>query len=501
MTLYRMCNQTVDDAWPEWDELVEKAYLAKERPLCQCMAGGIQMYVAKVAGKHLVKRMPNSGASHAPGCESYEPPAELSGLGQLLGTAIEENVDDGVTALKFGFSLSKGANRSAPTASGEETDSVKTDGNRLTLRGTLHYLWEQAGFNRWSPGMEGKRSWYVVRKFLHRAAADKRAKGQDLGDILYIPEPYRVDDKDAIAQRRTVQFSKIAGAHKTGRRLNLVIGEVKEIGQSRYGYKVVLKHVPDASFMLNEDIHKRLVKRFNIELGLWDAAEDVHLILIGTYGVGITGIASLEELALMTVDLNWIPVESMFDKMLVSKLIELNRRFVKGLRYNLPSSRPLASAVLADTEPRATALYIVPPGAEDDYTNATQGLMQESDLQSWMWKAGEVEMPALPAAAPPPYVPPRRSSPPAARAPAGVSAPSTDAPASPAAENPMAASASSTGRTAANAGARSESNAVPPHGMPARSPAAVARSAPSDSSSAPAAQSAAMKAPTDPKES
>lgn len=408
MTTYRICNQSVEQDSPEWEELIERTYSAKERPVCLCMPGGVQMYVAKIAGKHFIKRMPNSGANHAPTCESYEPPAELSGLGQVLGSAIEENVDDGVTALKFGFSLTKGANRAAPTASGDETDSVKTDGNKLTLRGTLHYLWDQAGFSRWSPGMDGKRNWYVVRKFLHRAALDKRAKGQDLSDILYIPEPFRPDEKDAIAQRRHVQFGKIAGAHKTGRRLNLVIGEVKEITQSRYGYKVVLKHVPDTAFMLNEDIHKRLKKRFNVELGLWDASEDVHLVLIGTFSVGITGIASLEEVAMMTVDLNWIPVESMFDKMLVAKLIELNRRFVKGLRYNLPSSRPLASAVLSDTDPRATALYIVPPGAEDEYTNATQGLIQESDLLSWMWRAGEVEMPALPAAAPPLHVSPKR---------------------------------------------------------------------------------------------
>ncbi len=403
MTRYRIANQSTEPGWPEWESQLEKAYAEKERPRCMCQQAGVEMYVAKIAGKLFIKRMPNSGAQHAPGCESYEPPSELSGLGQVLGTAIEENVDDGVTALKLGFSLTKGANRAAPTASGEESDSVKTDGNKLTLRGCLHYLWEQSGLNRWSPAMDGKRNWFVVRKFLHRAAMDKRAKGQDLAEVLYIPETYRVDDKDAIAQRRHVQFGKISGAHKTGRRLNLLIGEVKEIGQSRYGYKIVLKHVPDASFMLNEDIHKRLLKRFNAELGLWDAAEDIHLVIVATFSVGITGIASVEEAALMTVDINWIPVESMFDKLLVHKLAEQGRRFVKGLRYNLASSRPLASAVLADTSPLATALYIVPPGAEDDYTNATQGLIQESLLSSWLWRAGEQEMPELPAKAPPPH--------------------------------------------------------------------------------------------------
>jgi Protein of unknown function (DUF1173) len=64
-------------------------------------------------------------------------------------------------------SLSKGPTKTIPTGNGEEKNSVKTDGNKLSLRGTLHYLWEQAGFNKWSPGMAGKRNWFVIRKYLY----------------------------------------------------------------------------------------------------------------------------------------------------------------------------------------------------------------------------------------------------------------------------------------------------------------------------------------------
>lgn len=405
MTFYRMDGVLVESDTPELVPALEAAYLRRERPRCQCQSFGVEMYIAKVAGRHVLKRMPNTGSLHAPGCESYDPPPELSGLGQVLGTAIEENVDDGHTALKLGFSLSKGGTRASPTNAAVESDSVKTDGSKLTLRGTLHYLWEQAGFNKWTPGMDGKRSWFVIRKYLLRAAQDKRAKGQDLSELLYIPEPFRTEDKDGITQRRSMQFGKIAGVHKTGRLLNIVIGEVKEISQSRFGFKTVLKHVPDVSFMLNEDIHRRMMRRFGTELGLWDAADDVHLVMVATFGVGVTGVPGIEEAALMTVNSNWIPVETMFDKSLVDKLILERRRFVKGLRYNLPSARPLAAAVLSDTEPKATALYIVPPGAEDEFTAATNGLIAESDLDSWLWHAGEENPHDLPPIALPPYRP------------------------------------------------------------------------------------------------
>lgn len=421
MTLYRIAGATVDSEWPEFQATLDACYVRKERPICMCQSIGPQMYLSKVAGHVFIKRMPNSGGQHAPDCESYEPPAELSGLGQVLGSAIEENVDDGMTTLKLGFSLTKGSSRAAPTGEAAEADSVKTDGNKLTLRGVLHYLWDQAQFSKWTPNMQGKRTWYVVRKFLLQQAQAKRTKGQDLAEILYVPEPFRPDDKEAIAQRRMAQFARITGAHKGGRRLNMVIGEVKELGQSRYGYKVVLKHVPDCSFMLNEDMHKRLLKRFAAEMGLWDAATDVHLVLIGTFGVSASGVATLEEAALMACNEHWIPVESLYDKNLVDHLIEKGRRFGKGLRYNLPSSRPLASAVLFDTEP-TTALYILPPGAEEDYEAAVTELIDGSEIASWTWRAGEQAPPELPPIAPAPYRPAaKRPSP--APAPQAIPAP------------------------------------------------------------------------------
>ncbi len=354
------------------------------------------MYVARLNGRHIIKRMPNSGGQHAPACDSFEPPAELSGLGEVMGTAIQENPEVGQTALKLDFSLTKIAGRAAPTPNGQEADSVRTDGNKLTLRGLLHYLWEEAGFNRWSPGMAGRRSWYVIRRYLLTAADGKVAKGDALGDSLYIPEPFSLEHKAEIEQRRMAHLGKARAMDKGGRRLMMVIGEVKEIAPSRYGYKIVFKHLPDFHFMVNEDLHKRLRKRFDMELALWDAMETTHLMAIGTFGVGASGVASLEEVALMLVTENWIPFDSTYEKAVIDAMTQSGRRFFKGMRYNLPPSRPLACVVASDTEPLPVAMYVLPPGSNDDYINALTALMEESKLGRWLWRAGEGEMPALP---------------------------------------------------------------------------------------------------------
>ena len=176
----------------------------------------------------------------------------------------------------------------------------------------------------------------------------------------------------------------------------LLIGEVKEFAASRSGHKLVVKHLPDHPFLLSEDLHRRMTDRFEREITLWDAVAGAHLIVIATFGVAPTGVTAVEELALMVVTENWIPIEHIYDANLVSALTELRRRFIKALRYNLPPSQPLAAAVLSDTLPSPVALYVVPPGAEPEGLGALEPLVAETPLPAWVWTAGQGPMPAFP---------------------------------------------------------------------------------------------------------
>jgi hypothetical protein len=95
---------------------------------------------------------------------------------------------------------------------GGDSDSVTTHGTRLSLRGLLHYLWDQAELTRWHPGFAGKRTWGTVRKHLLLAAEDKTARGGSLQSRLYIPELFSVDQRDAINARRTAQWAPAIAA-------------------------------------------------------------------------------------------------------------------------------------------------------------------------------------------------------------------------------------------------------------------------------------------------
>ena len=210
-------------------------YAHRFRPLCMCREKGVPMYVAKVAGQYLVKRMPLSALSHSGACSSYEAPDELGGLGQLRGRAIQENPDDGLTVLNLGFPFVKGAFRKAPTPSETPADTIKAEKSKLSLLGMLHYLWHGAELTKWSPGMVGKRNWSVVRHHLYRASQGAVAKGEPVADRLYIPESFQAERKDEIASRRMGAIAKLmtAGSAKL-RPLMMLVGEVKAFESARY---------------------------------------------------------------------------------------------------------------------------------------------------------------------------------------------------------------------------------------------------------------------------
>ncbi|HEY1092100.1 MAG TPA: DUF1173 family protein, partial [Burkholderiaceae bacterium] len=99
---------------PGFTEAIALAYSRRRRPRCLCCPEGIEMYVARLRDGYIVKRMPETGSRHAPDCASFEPPTKLSGLRHLMGTAIKEDPNTGMTTLRLGFSLSKRPGRPAP---------------------------------------------------------------------------------------------------------------------------------------------------------------------------------------------------------------------------------------------------------------------------------------------------------------------------------------------------------------------------------------------------
>lgn len=375
-------------------DAIADAHAGHQRPRCLCQAEGVEMYVARLGEGYIVKRMPDTGSHHAPDCPSYEPPAEFSGLGQVLGGAITEDPATGETTLKLDFPLARMPGRSTMPQAGGESDSVSSSGTRLSLRGLLHYLWDQADLTRWHPGFAGKRSWATVRRKLVQAALHKSARGHSLCSRLYLPEPFSVDERDAINKRRLAQWQQAAAMPGKPQDLMLLIGEVKEIVPARYGFKAVIKHLPDQAFAIDEQLYRRLGRRFEPELALWGASDDIHMVMIATFGVGSAGVPAIHELCLMPATRQWLPVADGFEKQLLDRLVGENRFFVKGLHYNLGRGDRIASAALTDCEGSVPMLFIVPADLDQSSPGPETGAAGDASI--WTWCRSGEPMPPFP---------------------------------------------------------------------------------------------------------
>lgn len=378
------------------ESALSAAYEAKQRPLCLCVPGGTPMYIAHVGGRFIVKRMPSAGHLHAADCASFDPPGELSGLGEVAGSAIQEDLETGVTTLRLDYTLAKRGGTRPPPAVGGPPDTVRTDGQKLTLRGTLHYLWDKAELTKWSPGMTGRRSWGVVQRRLLAAVENTVAKGDQLSDLLFIPEPWTHEGKDVLERGRRTALARLHTRDDKGSRLMVLIAEVKEFKEARFGVAAVCKHLPEMPLKVEQDLATRIDRRFEKEIALWQREDDTHMILVGTFGLDTAGYERLEEVSLMVTDSNWIPVEHRWDLELVRRLVGAGRRFTKGLRYNLAADKPLASAVLYDLPDAPVAMYVLPPSSDADKVANVNALAEESDYRSWIWRAGDAAMPHLP---------------------------------------------------------------------------------------------------------
>ncbi|NNH71032.1 DUF1173 family protein [Nocardia uniformis] len=401
--MYAIDDQVIDRARIGDDylqPLLATAHRSRsQRPRCLCSAsetGGVDMYVARVGGRYVLKRMPGTGPHHAPGCSSYAPPAELTGLAPLIGTAIREQPNTGLTRLTLGFPLTHHPSRTSVRNSDRTTDTdtgEHVDETKLTLRALLHLLWDDSGFVRWVPAMSGRRNWSTIRRHVYWAAETKRTKTSELSELLWLPEPFTVANKYEIAARRLAAFAPLVGPG-TKQRLMLGLGEVKNLTPARFGrHKLIIKHAPDCPFIVEADTVAALWHTFGTELALRQALPDTKLLALLTFGITRAGVAVADRIALMSVSADWIPIESVFEHTLITGLIAHRRRFTKTLRYNQPPSTPLASLILTDTDP-PTACYLTcatssgPPQPADPDLPVTQ----------WIWNTSVDAMPRIPPA-------------------------------------------------------------------------------------------------------
>lgn len=394
--LFTVASSAFTASSPDLMAQLEQAYARGERPRCLCVAGGVEMYIARHRD-YVLKRMPGTGHRHSPACPSFEPEPGQSGLGELLGEAVIEHAPDAVE-LRVSFALARGLGRSVAGREAREPVEVKVPRKRMSLRALMHYLFERAGFNRWTPAMTGRRNQGVVCKYLGEAARQVRVKGLPLSDRLYVPEPFSQSTHALVAERRRLKLSLLHSAadDDMGQRMAVLMGEYKCSEVTPLGCKIWIKHMPDVPLLVATKTWSRIQQAFSPVFEARDADTPCacRLVICALIYARREHTYQVEAASLMLTSADWIPLEGVHELPLLNALVSQQRRFIKPLRYDAGKAVTYASALLVDAGEQAVPLY-VQSAVRGPETAVLKKACPSSASESWVWRT-DAPLPTLP---------------------------------------------------------------------------------------------------------
>lgn len=377
-------------------EALARIHDTAERPRCLCMPDGIEMYVARHR-HYLVKRMPDTGKCHHPLCPSYEPDNAYSGLGDLVGDAVLET-HPGHVELRVDFPWMRVHGRAVARGEPDEPGEVSVPRRRMTLRAVTHFLFERAGFNRWTPAMSGKRNQGVLCKYLLETAAEIEVKGKSLAERLYVPEPFSESAKADIAQRRRAKLALLQ-PHDRQTPLALVLGEFKTCERGDNGCRIWIRHMPDAPLLMDSRAWDRLSRTYATLLEARDAdtGHPVRLVMAALIHARREFTYEIDAASLMLVSEQWIPVEGVHELPLIDALIAQRRRFLKPLRYDAKAAAAFPNGLLLDCGTTPIPLHLTSEFmSPKDWALKEKAIAAGGKSGAWHWHTAH-PMPPLPA--------------------------------------------------------------------------------------------------------
>lgn len=371
---------------------------SSERPRCLCVQGGVEMYVARHA-EFVVKRMPGTGHLHHATCISFEPDAAESGLGELLGEAIIEHAPEQVE-IRTAFPLARVAGRPIPRGTPfDEPAAVGAPRKRMSLRAVLHFLWDRAGFNRWYPAMEGRRSQAVIQRFLTTAAKGITLKGSTLEERLYVPEQFRVSDAEEIGQRRRRKLALLMSpGADVALKMAIVVGQLNGVESTAYGRKLTIKHMPDVPLHMDGKAWEKAERGYNTTLQAIDADVErkPRIVLAALIYAKREHLYQVDSLTMMLVTDQWIPLDGMYELPLIEALQQQGRAFFKPLKFDAKTAAGFPNVLLLDAGTQPSPMHAISP-----FANATDRAAKDKTIglcasRPWVWETDK-PLPAFPA--------------------------------------------------------------------------------------------------------
>jgi Protein of unknown function (DUF1173) len=396
-TRYFIKGRTCSAGDPRLQDNLARVYGSPERPRCMCVSGGVEMYIAKHA-EYVVKRMPDTGRQHHPTCPSFEPEPGMSGLGELVGEAIIEHAPDQVE-VRTDFAMSRLPGKAVPRGEAViDPAEVHAPRKRMSLRALLHFLFERAGFNRWYPAMAGRRNQGVLHKYLSEAARGVTIKGASLDERLYVPEPFRVELKEEIGERRRKKLALLLSPDDAVQfKMAIIVGEYNGSEPTAFGRRIVVKHMPDVPLYIETKAWTRVERSYAFILQARDAdvPKKPRVMMAALVYAKRDHIYQVDTVSMMLTTDQWIPLDGLYELPLIEALQREQRSFMKPLKYDARSAAAFPNVLLLDCEGGPLPLHVVSAVA-DAKEKALKVRALAIGPPHWIWNT-DTEVPSLPA--------------------------------------------------------------------------------------------------------
>lgn len=331
--------QTEEQYAASWKRVLVLSH-GKAEVRCLCPGPGekrLSIHSRSNSDRFHLARFPDTGPEHSEDCIYYGVDPGMSGLGAYRRGVVQE-LDDGNTKIKLKVGLQQRPTSAPEENPGDLPKEQKASSARrgssqasMTLLGLLHYLWTQAGFNVWSPAMQGKRTLGVLHYHLLRVAAATYAGRVRLSSNLLISTP--------TAMGRQADLNKAKAMEAMNRRQRFIV--VAPLAQYQAGMEQA-QRLPIAGFhgiphlALTPEAWDVLQRKFRIEVNGWMSGEQVVAIVQTDVPTPMGGAmrAQVSDIALMLTTPQWIPVDSGYEAAAAASLVAEGRRFDKPLRFD-----------------------------------------------------------------------------------------------------------------------------------------------------------------------
>lgn len=255
----------------------------------------------------------------------------------------------------------------------------------------------RAGFHRWSPAMEGKRSAAVLCKYLTAAARDMVVAGVPLAPRMRVVQPSGLAVPSVDIPTAPGAGVRQCASHSMRARM-LVIGEVQRSQEVGEALMLWLSRLPGESLFLEPAVWRAVpadLRSMLLSAGR-QALSPVRPWVAALVRQGSGSQQCVDAIAVVPMTATWIPVAELHALPLVDALVAQHRRFAVVLPTDSSRADRLPAIWLLDAGPKAVPLRLAHAAAAHATQHMKQGAPTAQPWRYWIWQV-DSPMPPLPA--------------------------------------------------------------------------------------------------------